>query len=248
MTVKIYGYGTVGQAMHTIFPDAELHDPPKGLQSTTDCDVALICVPTPLGAAGHLATTLVGEVIAAAPEPLLVIRSTVNPGDCDRWIVDHNVDICYMPEYLGETVAHPLRDETQRNFLVVGGAPEARRKVIDLFMAALNANTTIRQMSNYEAEVVKLSENRAIMFKVMQCQELADACERHGIDYYTIRDAVYGDDPRFNLWWTAIYEERGVNSKCLPKDVHAWDTWADEPAARSLTWALLHYNEEMRCR
>ena len=81
-------------------------------------------------------------------------------------------------------------------------------------------------------------ENRAIMFKVMQCQELYDACESHGVDYYTIRDAVYGDDPRFNLWWTAIYEQRGANSKCIPKDVYAWSSWA----GTELTEKILEFN------
>jgi UDP-glucose 6-dehydrogenase len=94
-------------------------------------------------------------------------------------------------------------------------------------------------MSNYEAEVVKLTENRAIMFKVMQCQELYDACEKHGIDYYTIREAVYGDDPRFNLWFSAIYEQRGTFSKCIPKDVYAWQAWAET----KLTKDLLEFND-----
>jgi len=49
---------------------------------------------------------------------------------------------------------------------------------------------TIRQVSLEEAEVVKLSENRAIAFKVAQCQELYDACEAAEVDYYTIRDVV----------------------------------------------------------
>ena len=63
----------------------------------------------------------------------------------------------------------------------------------------------------------------------MQCQELYDACEASGVDYYLIRDAVYGDDPRFDLWFSFIYQEkRGFNSsKCLVKDVPAWTSWAE---------------------
>lgn len=242
MIVKIYGLGWVGKAMHDLFPEAKIHDPEQGFIYKENGDVAFVCVPTPLKD-GKLDTSIVENVIKDSQEDLLIIRSTVNPGDCDRWVKDYNKNIVFMPEYLGETVAHPLLDESKRNFLIIGGAPENRRKTINLFMTVFNANTNIRQMSLLEAEVVKVSENRAILFKVMQAQELYDACEKNGVDYYTIREAVYGDDPRMNLWWTAIYKNRGANSKCIPKDVYAWDDWAGTP----LTKELLAYNETLIC-
>jgi UDPglucose 6-dehydrogenase len=238
MEVKIYGRGWVGKAMLDLFPQAEVHDPVQGFISKALCEIGFICVPTPLKG-GKLDTSIVEEVVKSAEEDLLIIRSTVNPGDCDRWEKLYNKNIVFMPEYLGESVAHPLLDETKRNFLIIGGSPKNRRKAIDLFMTVFNANTNIRQMTNLEAEIVKLSENRAIFFKVMQCQELYDACEKHGIDYYTIREAVYGDDPRMNLWFTAIYEQRGAWSKCIPKDVYAWDAWA----GTELTKKLLEEND-----
>jgi hypothetical protein len=61
------------------------------------------------------------------------------------------------------------------------------------------------------------------------------------VDYYTIRDAVYGDDPRFNLWFTFVYpNQRGFDSKCIPKDVLAWAAWAE---TSELTDAVLKYNQ-----
>ncbi len=101
-------------------------------------------------------------------------------------------------------------------------------------------------LSNLEAEVIKLSENRAIAFKVAQCQELYDVCERAGVDYYTVRDTVYGDDPRFNLWWTFVFpEDRGMNSKCIPKDVYAWAAWAESVGYPPIiTRVMLEKNKE----
>lgn len=237
MDVKIYGYGWVGKAMHSLFPSAKIHDPALNFINEEKCDVAFVCVPTPLKD-GKLDTSIVESVVKSAEEDLLIIRSTVNVGDCDRYTEKYHKNIVFMPEYLGETVAHPLLDETKRNFLIIGGAPENRRKAIDLFMTVFNANTNIRQMTNLEAEIVKLSENRSIMFKVMEAQELYDACEKNGVDYYTIREAIYGDDPRMSLWWTAIYEQRGAYSKCIPKDVYAWSAWADT----NLTKKVLEFN------
>jgi UDP-glucose 6-dehydrogenase len=238
MEFKIYGMGWVGKAMLDLFPNAHVHDPELGHIYKEKCDVGFVCVPTPLKK-GKLDTSIVEEVVKSSEEDLLIIRSTVNPGDCLKWDKAYSKNLVFMPEYLGETVAHPLLDETKRNFLIMGGHPKNRRKAIDLFMTVFNADTKIRQMTNYEAEIVKLSENRAIMFKVLQCHELYLACQKHGVDYYTIREAVYGDDPRFDLWWTAIYKELGVNSKCLPKDVYAWSSWA----GTELTQHLLEYNE-----
>lgn len=240
--IKIYGYGWVGKAMHSIFPDALIHDPEQGFVSFEKADVAFICVPTPNNPDGSLDTSIVEQVARDAKEDLIVIRSTVMPGTCDR--IGKNV--CFQPEYLGESVAHPLIEEGGRNFLIIGGYPINRTKLIELYQGVYNANITIRQVTNYEAEVIKLSENRAIAFKVAQCQELYDACSFAGIDYNNVREAVYGDDPRFNLWWTFVFpDSRGFTSKCIPKDVYGWAAWAESLGYDpELTKSLLERNEK----
>jgi UDPglucose 6-dehydrogenase len=224
MKIKIYGYGWVGKAMKTLFPDALIHDPAQGMVCEEKCDVAFVCVPTPLKD-GELDTSIVEDVIRNSQEDLIIVRSTVMPGTCDKF-PDKNV--VFQPEYLGETVAHPMSDQKDRQFIVIGGSPENRKKVIDLYQTVYNANIIIRQVAAYEAEIIKLVENRAISFKVMQCQELYDVCEKAGVDYNLIREAVYDLDPRFNLWFTFVYKNnRGVNSsKCLRKDVPAFVAWA----------------------
>ena len=249
MTVGIIGVGWVGQAMYKLFPEAQLYDPVLNMKNTdviNQCDVAFICVPTPAIDEGKLDTSIVEEVIKWCKCSLIVIRSTVNPGDSAHWSLEYNKNIVVQPEYLGETVEHPMYDLKTRPFLIIGGFEENRRKLIDLYATVYNANITIKQVGLTEAEVIKLSENRAIAFKVIQCQELYDACERANIDYYMIRDAVYGDDPRFNLWWTFVYpENRGVNSKCIPKDVYAWCAWAESWGYKpKITRALLERNKK----
>ncbi len=241
MKVKIYGYGWVGKAMKNIFPEALIHDPNQGFISKEKADVAFICVPTPLKN-NKLDTSIVEEVINKSGEDLIVIRSTVMPGTCDKF---KSRKIVFQPEYLGETINHPMADQKNRPFIIIGGAPKDRRVLIELYQEIYNANVLIRQVTNYEAEVIKLTENRAIAFKVAQCQELYDVCEKAGIDYYTIRDAVYGDDPRFNLWWTFVYpNKRGFNSKCIPKDVYGWAAWAESCGyIPKLTNKLLEVND-----
>lgn len=241
--VGIIGIGWVGQSMLKLFPDSVTYSKSIGkIEDINKCDIAFVCVPTPLKN-GSLDISIVEEVVKKCTCPLIVIRSTVQPGTCDYLKKKYKKNICMQPEYLGETVEHPLLDETKSKFIIIGGKPKNRRKLIELYQTVYNANIKIRQVTNLEAEVIKLSENRAIAFKVAQCQELYDACDKNGVDYYTIRDAVYGDDPRFNLWWTFIYKDRGFNSKCLPKDVYGWLKWSDNS---KLTKELLKYNKKLR--
>lgn len=244
--IKIYGYGWVGKAMKTMFPEAVVQDPHQNMFAPDKADIGFVCVPTPNVGKGKLDCSIVEDVIRNAPEDLLIIRSTVMPGTTDKLIKETGKRIVMQPEYLGETVNHPMTNQKERPFYIVGGDPKDCREVVNLYTQVYNANTRIRLTTAYEAEVIKLTENRAIAFKVAQCQELYDACEKAGIDYYTIRDAVYGDDPRFNLWWTFIYpEKRGANSKCIPKDVYAWAAWAEsfgyDPV---VTKSILARNEE----
>jgi UDPglucose 6-dehydrogenase len=246
MKVTIIGYGWVGKAMHKLFPDAYIYSHGIGKREEANkSDVAFICVPTPNKNGGKLDISMVRESVAWCTCPLLVVRSTVNPGNCEMLHNRYKKRIVCQPEYLGETPAHPLLDPKSRPFLILGGKRAYTRKLIELDQTVYNANVTIRQVSLYEAEVIKLTENRAIAFKVAQCQELYDVCEEASLDYYVIRDAVYGDDPRFNLWWTFIYpDKRGFNSKCLPKDVYAWCAWAESCGYNAvITRGILERNE-----
>lgn len=265
--VGIIGGGFVGQAMLKMFPDAIVYDKHKPnyiawysqisqkqeqraitmKDINASCSVAFVCVPTPCPANGKLDTSIVEEVVRECECPLIIMRSTVNPGTCDELSKKYKKNIVMVPEYVGETVKHPLLDESERPFIIMGGKPENCRKLIELYTTVYNANITIRQMTALEAEIVKLTENRAIAFKVSQCQELYDVCEKAGVDYYKIRDAVYGDDPRFNLWWTFVYpDKRGFKSKCIPKDIYAWRAWAESVGIKpELTKAMLDYNDKL---
>jgi len=245
MTIKIYGYGWVGKAVKTLFPDALIYDPAQNIFCEEKCDAAFVCVPTPLKN-GKLDCSIVEEVVRNAKEDLIIIRSTVMPGVCDYLEDIYEKNIVFQPEYLGESVAHPMNDQKSRPFLILGGKPENRRKAIEIYQTVYNANITIRQVTNYEAEIIKLSENRAAAFKIAHCQELYDVCEAAGIDYNIIREAVYGDDPRFNLWWTFVFpKQRGFNSKCIPKDVYGWSAWAKKVGYNpELTDKMLEVNEQ----
>src|SRR5687767_13224212 len=113
LTIKIYGYGWVGKAMHTLFPEALIHDPAQFYKNTLKADVAFVCVPTPNKKDGSLDMKIVEQVVKDSKEDLIIIRSATHPGTADRLEKKYGKNIVTMPEYLGETVEHPLLDKTQ---------------------------------------------------------------------------------------------------------------------------------------
>jgi len=249
MKVGIIGYGWIGKATQKLFPDAQIYDPyiegdyyAKPLE---DCDIAFLAVPTPYTGGDGINCSAVEDAIRDCGCDFIVIRSATQPGFADEMAKKYNKRIVVQPEYLGETPNHPFLAMESRQFMIIGGEPEDRRKVIECYQQAYNANVNIRQVSRYEAEIIKFSENRAIFYKVLQCQELYDACEAAGVDYYVIREAVYGDDPRQNLWWSFVFpDNRGANSKCIPKDIYGWCAWAESVGIDPMaTKSLLEYNQ-----
>lgn len=255
--VGIIGCGIIGSAIARMFKDKVelcLYDPYiENIDRESDkekiyfCDIAFVCVPTPHNKYDGLDMSIIETVINEHNPRMFVICSALQPGTADKLMKKYEKRIVVQPEYFGETTNHPLTDLSQQQFIILGGDNKDINEVIKLYQKIYNANIKIRKVTALEAEVIKLSENRAIAYKVSQCQELYDACKKSGVDYETIRQAVYGDDPRFNLWWTFVYEDnRGLNSKCIPKDVYGWYKWAkDSGIEPKLTGDLLKYNNNL---
>jgi UDPglucose 6-dehydrogenase len=249
MKIAVIGIGIVGRAVQRLFHDAIIYDEPLGIGTRDEvnkCDVAFVCVPTPGLGEERLDTSIVENVVAWLETGMIILRSTVNPGTTDCLKQRHGKRIVVQPEYLGETVGHPLADVHHRPFLILGGAPEDTRIAIEVYHRAYNAAVRIRQTDALTAEIIKLSENRSIAHKIAEAQELYDLCEAAHVDFYTVREAVYQDDPRMTPYWTFVYpKERGFNSKCIPKDVYALAAYARElRAPMTITEAILKLNQE----
>lgn len=245
MKVGIIGHmGHVGRAQNKLFPDAMVYDSAISRGSTAhyysngeeitahDADVIFVCVPSNPLPDGSLDMSIIEDVVSKCGDGVIAIRSTMNPGTADYLTLKYNKRIVVIPEYTGMSYAHPNTNMAERSFLILGGDLADVEKVISLYTTVQNANTKIRRVTRRQAEVIKLTENRAIAYKVMQMHELYLACKATGEDYYTIRDAVYSDDWRFNLWFTFVYggdnEVLGFESShCLSKDLPAWCAWAE---------------------
>jgi UDPglucose 6-dehydrogenase len=260
--IAIVGYGFVGRAMHQLFPDALLYDGDNHpilmtigkkekvvtYKDINSADVAFVCVPTPSKKDGHCDTSIVEEVISKLHTALIIIRSTIQPGTTDYLRKKYHKHIVFCPEYVGETVDHPLLNERSRTFIVLGGDKADTIKAIQVFQLVYNASIKIRQVTALEAEMIKYLENRHIAFTVAECNEAYDLCQKIGVDYNTIREAVYQDDPRMSPYWTFVYPtNRGFETKCIPKDVDAIAAFArDKKIPLEITEKILQVNKKWR--
>lgn len=226
MQVGIVGGGVVGLAMKVMCPDATVFDPNKeefsrNQWAVNECDISFICVPTPMSSDGSCDTSIVEETVKWLKTPLIVIRSTVAPGTTERLCEKYNKQIIFQPEYLGETVAHPMRDVISRSFVVLGGESRSCAIAVDFYRSIYNSSVRFYFTSSKIAEVAKYMENAFFAAKVAFVNEMFDIAAAHDVDYDELRE-IWLSDPRVERTHTFVYpNNRGFGGKCLPKDMNA---------------------------
>lgn len=235
MKIGIIGVGHVGTAMSKLFKDAVLYDKNKKIGSMEEinkCDVAFICVPTPMKEDGSCDTSIVEEVIASCSCSLLILRSTVRVGFTKEMVEKYHKNIVFQPEYFGETVAHPFADLTNRDWLSFGGKQEAIDMAIEAYQSVINSNVRIYQADSDTVEMAKHMENAFLATKVIFCNEMYDICKKLNISYNKARE-IWLADPRIGYSHTFVYENnRGYGGSCLPKDISSLVNQANEVKAK----------------
>jgi UDPglucose 6-dehydrogenase len=221
----IVGYGFVGKTVHQVFPKSIICtiDSNEWIKADVNrCGVAFVCVPTPMNKDKSCHTAIVEEVIDWIETPLIIIRSTISPGTTDRLQKKYpNKGIVFQPEYIGETVDHPLIDEGNQKFIILGGELEACSKAVELYQSVYNSSIRIMLLSAVQAEIVKYMENTAIASMVTLVNEYYNICKAFDVDYHMVREAFLLD-PRMSRYFTFVYPRaRGFSGKCLPKDLNA---------------------------
>ena len=199
---------------------------PYPTEALAECDLAIVCVPTPALPSGACDTSIVEKAVASLPCDLIWVRSTVPPGTCDRLAEIHGKRICFSPEYVGETTFSDAYDFD--DFLIVGGADGDRAAIIDLVMRCPRRPTRIHQCTNAEAELVKYMENAFLAAKVGIVAEFYELSRRLGLDWFTVREAWLADPRIGRAHSHALPHDLGFGGKCLPKDIAALCAFADE--------------------
>ena len=225
--------GYVGKGMVNFFKDhyaVVKYDIALGADNSTkeqvnECDLAVVCVPTEMKENGACDTSIVEEVVSWIKVPIW-IRSTVTPGTTDKLVDKLGKKIAFSPEYLGESTywtGYKFHlDEKECPWYIIGGEPKIRQYILDLIVPIGGPTKTYREMPALEAEIAKYMENIYFAMKVTFANEMRNACEAIGANYWEVRDG-WGLDPRVDKWHTAVFPNKpGFGGKCLPKDLNAF--------------------------
>jgi UDPglucose 6-dehydrogenase len=245
--VGIVGYGYVGQLMtrffqthhHVAVYDPYIEEFPAPSGGTRDfhgsnvdrtlideCDLAIVCVPTPATEDGRCDTSIVEEVVGWLKSPLIIIKSTIEPGTTDRLREKTCKRIVFSPEYSGEssywTPYEFHRSVVATPFFIFGGEKKDTSECVDLFLPIAGPTKVYRQTTALAAEFAKYTENCFYAAKIAFCYEMANLIAYAGEDWNEVRE-LWVLDPRLNPMHTAVFKEndRPFGGKCLPKDLRA---------------------------
>lgn len=147
-------------------------------------------------------------------EDLLLFRTTMIPGTCDKFIypqlkkLNKNIHIAYTPETILETHAF---EEFQKNPRILAAIDDKSYFVAEAFLKSLS-NTNIYKASNIKtAEIVKVVQNISRDVDIAFINELSEVASNLGIDIYELR-ALVNTHPRVEL----LQPGPGVGGYCLP--------------------------------
>ncbi|WP_280503798.1 UDP-glucose dehydrogenase family protein [Nocardia farcinica] len=189
-----------------------------------DCEVVLLCLPTPPGANGAADLGVLDTVLEAlagvlGPGCVLATKSTVPVGTCAR--IAHlpafaNTPVVSNPEFLRE--GHAVEDFLHPDRIVVGAADrhaEAAERVAALYT---ETGAPVLHSDPASAELAKYASNSFLAVKLSFVDTLAELCERAGADITKVTGAMAEDDrigPAF------LAPGPGWGGSCLPKDTRA---------------------------
>ncbi|MCL5005912.1 MAG: hypothetical protein M1404_05205 [Acidobacteria bacterium] len=258
MKLGIVGYGVVGKALAKVFryetgnPDLVIYDKfLKGMSTAKQrdaiqkCDLVFIAVPTPMSSDGSSDLSAVEEVVSWV-SPVMCLKSTVPPGTVDRLAARTGKTICFSPEYVGETLWHPLKGIENHGFIIVGGERAACDLVIRAYQQFLGPMPRYLITTVKTAELCKYMENAFLATKVAFVNQFYDLAQGFGVDYNELRELWLADE-RVGRSHTIVTAERGYRGRCLPKDMSAIIHAAKEVGGAPLLEAVYRYNDEL-CR
>lgn len=196
-----------------------------------DCDIVLICVPTPLTRNKEPDISAIVKVTRelasyAHPDMLVILESTTYPGTTEEVLlplltagglkIGQTLYLAFSPERVDPG---NRAFKTHNTFKLVGG----------ITPACLNAATTFYQQSIVKifpvsssrvAEMTKVFENIFRSVNIALVNELAILCDRMNINVYEVIDAAATK----NFGFMAFYPGPGVGGHCIPLDPYylAW--------------------------
>jgi len=196
-----------------------------------ECDTISICVPTPLSKTKDpdlsfvmQATRTVAESLR--PGQLIILESTTFPGTTRDVVLPvleetglkagQDFFLCFSPERVDPGNAVWTTRNTPK---VIGGITPTCIEVAGAFYSRI-FDTVVPVESAEAAELVKVYENTFRMINIALVNELAQVCERLGVDVWDVIEAAATKPFGFMKFTPGP----GLGGHCIPLDPHylAW--------------------------
>ena len=227
--IAIIGQGYVGTAFKELVKDyynIVTYDPAFDEvyphEDISKCQLAVVCVPTPMADDGKCDTSIVEAAIERLNNPHILLKSTISPGTTDRLRQKTGKNITFSPEYIGESTyfnpVHQTMKETP--FLIIGGPTEEIEYLFNIFEPIMGPYAHYFKCSAVEAEVIKYMENSFLATKVTFVNEFYEIAKTFGADWHAVREGWLLDERMGRAFSSVFAEKRGFGGKCLPKDVN----------------------------
>ncbi|MBP7148395.1 MAG: UDP-glucose/GDP-mannose dehydrogenase family protein [Acidobacteria bacterium] len=199
--------------------------------------VIFICVGTPQDPHGRADVSSVMSVAGTIAEHLdgykvIVTKSTVPVGTGDKVEAlirertggKHPFSVASNPEFLREGAA--IEDFMRPNRVVIGIEDQTAAAILqDLYRPLYLIETPIVSTRRRAAELVKYASNAFLAVKISYINEIADLCEKVGVDVHDVARGM-GLDQRIGRKF--LHPGPGFGGSCFPKDTHAILATAEE--------------------
>jgi UDPglucose 6-dehydrogenase len=154
---------------------------------------------------------------------ILVMKSTVPVGTCARIeslvkpLAKHPVEVVSNPEFLKEGSA--VDDFLRPDRVIVGTSSAAAATVMrELYAPFVRNQHPILIVERAASEMIKYAANCYLAMRISFINQVANLCERLGIDVDEVRAGI-GCDARIGSHF--MYPGIGYGGSCFPKDVQA---------------------------
>jgi UDP-N-acetyl-D-glucosamine dehydrogenase len=197
------------------------------LERLAECDAVAICVPTPLSKTkepdlSHVAAATEAVRAALRAGQLVVLESTTYPGttrdvllpvlESTELRAGEDFFLCFSPERVDP--GNPVWN-TKNTPKVIGGVTEACGEVgRSLYERVFDVVVPVESVE--AAELVKVYENTFRMINIALVNELAQVCERLGVDVWNVVDAAATKPFGFMRFTPGP----GLGGHCIPLDPH----------------------------
>jgi UDPglucose 6-dehydrogenase len=202
-------------------------------------DVHFACVGTPQGAESGKAdlSQLHGCIDALAPlltRPCLVVGKSTTPAGTAAALAERlaglagpDVELAWNPEFLRE--GHAVADTLRPERIVVGVRSAAAEAILrEVYAEPLASGVPFVVTDFATAELVKVAANAFLATKISFINAMAEVCEVAGADVSSLAQALAYDH---RIGGAGMHAGLGFGGGCLPKDIRAFRTRAEELGA-----------------